>query len=206
VVAKFLACLVLVVMVGFTGLAHQESERKPSGHSFSFRPGQPLYIATLRRNVGRGHEITDTNIGLGHDLDIEKRVRKEIEAQKVFKIVDKPSEAEFVFLVHVDASIAEALVLLPETYRQYKDRPIDLDTLREAAYGRYTVGPYLIPRLAKISTSLVEKFHQEVRKAGKQRTNASRIQGRVGNSKGEAERETTRKQAGALPSAEELKL
>lgn len=166
-VAKFLAYLVLIVMVEITGFALQESERKPSGHSFSFRRGQPVYIAALRRNAGRGHEITDTTVGLGHDVDIEKRVKREIEDQKVFKIVEKPSEAEFVFLVHVDASRAEAFVLLPETYRQYKDKPIDLDTLRQAAYGRYTVGPYLVPRLAKISNSLVKKFHEEVMSGGK---------------------------------------
>jgi hypothetical protein len=167
VVAKLLAGLVLLVIVGLTGFAHQVSDRKPSGHSFSFRRGQTVYIAGLRRNVGRGHEITDTTVGFAQGLDIEKQVRKEIQAQKVFKVVDKPSEAEFVFLVHVDASTAEALVLLPETYRQYKDRPIDLDTLREAAYGRYTVGPYLIPRIAKISTSLVKKFHEEAMRDGK---------------------------------------
>ena len=166
-VAKFLACLVLLVMVGLTGFAHQESERKPSGHSFSFRRGQPVYIAGLRRNPGRGHEITDLSFGFAHGLDLDKQVRKEIQAQKIFRVVDKPSEAEFVFLVHVDASTAEALVLLPETYRQYKDKPIDLDTLRQAAYGRYTVGPYLVPRLAKISNSLVKKFHEEVMSGGK---------------------------------------
>lgn len=167
-VAEFLAYLVLIVMVEITGFALQESERKPSGHSFSFRRGQPVYIAALRRNLGSGHEITDLSFGFAHGLDIEKQVRKEIQAQKVFKVVDKPSEAEFVFLVHVDASTAEALVL-PETYRQYKDRPIDLDTLRKAAYGRYTVGPYLIPRLAKISNSLVKKFHEEAMRGGNER-------------------------------------
>ena len=165
-VGKSFAGLVLIMMLGLTGFARQESERKPTGQSFSFRPGQPVYIAALRRNVGRGHEITDLTVGFGHDLDIEKRVRKEIEAQKVFKVVDKPSEAEFVFLVHVDASKAEGLALLPETYSQYKDRPIDLDALRKAAYGDYTVGPYLTPRLGKISNSLVKKFHEEVKKGG----------------------------------------
>lgn len=165
-VGKSFDGLVLLTILGVTAFAHQESARKPSGQSFSFRPGQPVYIAALRRNVGRGHEITDLTVGFSHDLDIEKQVRKEIEAQKVFKVVDKPSEAEFVFLVHVDASRAEGLALLPETYRQYKDRPIDLDALRKAAYGRYTVGPYLIPRLGKISNSLVRNFHEEVRKEG----------------------------------------
>jgi hypothetical protein len=167
VVAKFLACLVLIMMVEFTGFAHQGSDRKPSGHSFSFRRGQPVYIAALRRNGERGHEITDLSFGFAHGLEIEKQVTKEIQAQKVFKVVDKPSAAEFVFLLHVDASRAEAFVLLPETYRQYKDQPIDLDTLREAAYARYSVGPYLVPRLAKISNSLVKQFHQEVKEGGK---------------------------------------
>lgn len=165
-VGKSFNSLVLIMMLGLTGFAHQESERKPSGQSFSFRSGQSVYIAALRRNVGRGHEITDLTFSFGHDLDIEKQVRKEIQAQKVFKVVDKPSEAEFVFLVHVDASMAEGLALLPETYRQYKDRPIDLGVLREAAYGRYTVGPYLTPRLGKISNHLVKKFHEEVKKDG----------------------------------------
>lgn len=155
--------LSVIVMLGPAGFAHQESDRKPSTHSFSFRPGQPVYIAALRRNVGRGHEITDLTFGFGYDLDIEKQVKKEIQAQKVFKVVDKPSEAEFVFLVHVDASTAEGLALLPETFRQYKDRSIDLDALREAAYGRYTVGPLLIRTLGKISDRLVKKFHEEVK-------------------------------------------
>lgn len=191
---RFLAALVLMVMVGLTGFARQESDRKPSSHSFSFRPGQSVYIAALRRNVGRGHEIADLTLGFGHDLDIEKQVRKEIQAQKVLKVVDKPSEAEIVFLVHADASTVEGLALLPETYRQYKGRPIDLDALRQAAYGRYTVGPYLIPRLAKISNSLVKKFQEEIRKGEKTENDDLRIQGRVGNTKREVDRVTTRKQ------------
>lgn len=193
-VAKFLVGVLLLVMLGLTGFAHQVSDRKPSGHSFSFRRGQTVYIAALRRNVERRHDIIDLTLGFGHDLDIEKRVRKEIQAQKVFKVVDKQSEAEIVFLVHVDASTVEGLALLPETYRQYKDRPIDLDALRQAAYGRYTFGPYLIPRLAKISNSLVKKFQEEIRKGENPENDDLRIQGRVGNTKGEVGRVTTRKQ------------
>lgn len=165
-VRKLLAGLLLVMMPAFNGLARQGGENKPSGQPFALRPGQTVYIAAFRRNVGHGHEINDLAFGFGHDLDTEKRVRKEIEARRDFRVVDKLSEAEFVFLVHVDTSTAEGLALPPETYRRYKDRSLDLDALREAAYGRYLVGPYLIPTLGKISNRLIEKLHEQVKKGG----------------------------------------
>jgi len=64
--------------------------------------------------------------------------------------------------VHDNA--AEGLAVAPEKYTQTKADLFkgDLDPLRDAAYGRYLVGPFKLPMLGRISAQLVEKFHDEV--------------------------------------------
>ncbi len=153
---------VLALALTLTGLSPQNSESKIPGQSFSFRRGQAVYLAAFRQVIHREHAATDHTVNIVQELDVERRIRKEFEALQIFKVVDKPSEAEFVFLVYVDGSTAEGLALAPEKYAQYKGK-FDLDALREAAWARALVGPYKIPTLGKISNQLAKKFHETVR-------------------------------------------
>ena len=163
---KILVGLVLVIVLMPVAFGRQDSGRTMQAESLTFRRGQPVYIAAFRQVIHREDKTTSHTVGIAQELDVEKRVRKEFEDSRFFKVVDKLSEAEFVFLVYVDSSTGEALTLAPEKYRQHKEK-FDLDTLREAAYGRYLVGPFLIPTLGKISDRLSESFHKDAMKGDK---------------------------------------
>lgn len=161
-IRRILGGSVLILALTLTGLSRQSGESKIPGQSFSFRRGQAVYLAAFRQVIHREHTTTDHMVTIVQELDIERRVRKEFEALQIFKVVDKPSAAEFVFLVYVDGSTAEGLALAPEKYAQSKGK-FDLDALREAAWERAQVGPYKIPTLGKISNQLVKKFHETAR-------------------------------------------
>lgn len=156
---RFLLILVLAATVTTTGSAYQTGERKAT-QPFAFRSGQSLYISAIRRVDEHRHRTINQAPSFGHDLDSEKRIRKEVESVGVFKVVDKISDADFVLLVHIDSSTAEAIALAPEDYRRNREK-FDLDTMREAAFGRSLVGPFKIPTLGKMCDRLVEKFHQD---------------------------------------------
>lgn len=156
---KLLQGFVLVIALALTGFTQQNIGPTVPGQSAAFRQGQPVYIAAFRQAIHHERRGTEHTALVAQELDLEKRVRKEFEAIGVFKVVDKISEAEFVFLVYVDSSTAEGLVLVPEKYRQLKEK-FDLDMLREAAYGRHIVGPFKLPTSGKISDRLVKKFHE----------------------------------------------
>lgn len=145
---------VFFVLLGFAGQAiGQEGDE-----SFSFRRGQKIYINVFHRlhnaaALGRGIDLTFTN-----DLNYEASLRNKFEERQVFKVVEKLSEADFVFLVYVDGSSAEGLAVSSQTYTKYKEKQ-DMDTLREAAFGRYLVGPYTFPGRGKVTRALSDKFH-----------------------------------------------
>src|SRR6185503_3575300 len=145
--------------------ARQGGERQTQRQSLTVRRGQTAYIAAFRQ-FHHEHRATEPAVKVIQELDVERRVRKEFEDLGFFKVVDKLSEAEFVFLVYVDSSTAEGLTLPPEKYRQAKEK-FDLDMLREAAYGRYLVGPFRIPTLGRISDRLSKSFHKDVMKRDK---------------------------------------
>ncbi len=157
-----LSGFVLVLGLALTGLAQQSSESKTPMQSFTFRPGQKVYIAAFRHGVHQQYRGATLTASIAQELDAEKRVRNEFEARQIFKVVDKLSAAEFVFLVYIDGSTAEGLALAPEDYALYKG-DFDLDEMREMACVRTLVGPYRIPTLGKISNHLVKKFHEVVK-------------------------------------------
>lgn len=154
-----LISLVLVLALVPAAFGLQDGKRTMQGQSLTFRRGQSVYLAAFRQ-FHHEHRATESTVRVIQELDVEKRVRKEFEDLGFFKVVDRLSEAEFVFLVYVDSSTGEGLTLPPEKYRQAKEK-FDLDTLREAAFGRHVVGPFRIPTLGKIIDRLSKSFHKD---------------------------------------------
>lgn len=155
--------LVFVAVLASHGLHAQDSNREPAARPFTFRNGQVVYIVvyhTIEHFTAYGRYPTPpTNIVDAH-LPAEQRVRKEFEKRQVYKVVEKASEADFVFLVVIHDSAAEGLALAPEKYTQYPNK-FGIEALRETAYARSAVGPFKIHTLGKISDRLVEAFHEK---------------------------------------------
>ena len=103
---------------------------------------------------------------INNDLDAERKVRKRIEEWQYFKVAEKPSDADFVFLINLDQSSMEGLAIPYEAYRQHFKDKFDLDALREAAYGRYLIGPLKLPTLSRLSDRLVKQFREKVARPG----------------------------------------
>ena len=99
---------------------------------------------------------------INYDLDAERKVRKRIELWRYFKVADKLSDADFVFLVRLDGSSMEGLAIPFEAYSRYFKERFDLDALRDAAVGRYLIGPLKLPTLSRLSDRLVEEFREKV--------------------------------------------
>ena len=149
--------------------------------AFKFQQGQMIYVTAFRRadelihvnpsnNPGRGN--VERHLYYDHDLGAEKQVRNRIEKWRFFQIVDKASQSDFVFLVHVDSNALEGIVLPREAYLQFKekfskDSQIDFESLRETAYQRYLAGPFIISTLGSMRDRLIDRFREAVAKAGK---------------------------------------
>jgi hypothetical protein len=99
---------------------------------------------------------------INNDLDAERKVRKRIEEWKYFKIAEKPSDADFVFLVNLDESSIEGLAIPFEAYRRHFKEKFDLDALRDDAFGRYLIGPLKLPTLSRLTDRLVKQFRERV--------------------------------------------
>lgn len=161
---KILISVALVLALASPGLNAQNSEQKAKPQPFTFRRGQSVYIAAFHREESYPRTPFG-QIVIGENLAAQARVRKEFEKWQAFKIADKLTEADFVFVVFIHDSAAEGLAIAPENYNQFKDDlyKSDLVASRETAYGRYLVGPYKIPTLGKISNQLVRKFQAETK-------------------------------------------
>jgi|GEM_PF-1482175 len=131
------------------------------------RAGQSLYIVAFTRTLlpvtndngeatGRFREYFDTN------LDAERKVRKRMEEWRYFRIAEKPSEADFVFLVNLDDSSIEGLVIPFEAYRTHYKEKYDIDALRDSASGRYIAGPLKLATITRLSDRLVKEFRESV--------------------------------------------
>jgi len=154
--------LAFMIIILSAGLSNGQSNSQP----FRFRSGQSMYIvafcvihAPLVLNevpVGQQGEYINT------DLDAERKVRKRIEEWHYFKVAEKLSEADFVFLVNRDDSSMEGLAIPADAYRQHFKEKFDLDALRDAAYGRYLIGPLKLPTLTRLSDRLVKQFQEKV--------------------------------------------
>lgn len=163
-----LGAAALVIALALAALAGQESARKPAARAFTFRQGQPIYIAAFHRV----HEPSVYPTGardryvLRNDVEFEAHLRKEFEKKRVFQLADKLSEAEVVFLAYREEDAAEGYALAPDKYTEFKSQldpltgQLDLDALREAAYGRYVAGHFKFATSGRISNRLVKKFHE----------------------------------------------
>ena len=103
---------------------------------------------------------------INYDLDAERKVRKRIEEWHYFKVAEKLSQADFIFLVNLDESSIEGLAIPYEAYRRHFKEKFDLDALREAAMGRYLIGPLKLPTLSRLSDRLVQQFREKLTKQG----------------------------------------
>ena len=137
----------------------------PAPRPFSLRQGQSVYIVAFTRTLITVGTDADGQGGHPKDffdfqLDVEKKVRNEIEKWKFFRVADKPSDADFVFLVSYHYSTMEGLAIPFDAYeRHFKDK-FDLDALRDAAYGRAISGPLKLPTLGRLSSRLVKDFRE----------------------------------------------
>jgi hypothetical protein len=138
---------------------------------FAFRAGQSMYIVAFRRMA---LPITDASGEVSggyrdyfdYDLDAERKIRSEIEEWKFFRVADKPSEADFFLLVNLNASSMEGLAISREAYTRHFKEKFDLDSLRDAAYGRYLAGPLKLPTLGRLSDRLVKQFRERLSRDG----------------------------------------
>ncbi|HEV3471109.1 MAG TPA: hypothetical protein VG148_17420 [Pyrinomonadaceae bacterium] len=138
----------------------------PSAPPFAFRAGQAIYIVAYRTVLptvtadaaasSAGPDYRDSA------LDVERELRKKIEKWGFFTVVDRPSRADFIFLVNFDDGAAEGLALPLGAYqRHYKDE-FDLDALRDAAHGRFLAGPLKLPTVGRLTERLVRQFRERV--------------------------------------------
>ena len=156
----------LAFLILAAGPGHSQSNQSPP----PFRAGQSMYIVAFRHihfpilleqiETGRQREY------INNDLDAERKIRKEIEEWQFFKVAEKPSEADFIFLVRIDDSSIEGLAIPYSAYRRHYKEQFDLDALRDAAFGRYLVGPLKFPTLGRLTDRLVKQFRERVPKPG----------------------------------------
>lgn len=164
--AKTLRLTAVLAALCVAAVASQTSAR-PAQSSFSFRSGQTVYIVAFTRSLitvgadanGNGGRISEY---FDYQLDAEKKVREKFEEWKFFRIADRPSDADFVFLVNMDGSAMEGLVLPLDAYNQHFKEKFDIDALRDASYGRYISGPLKLPTLSRLSDRLVKQFRERV--------------------------------------------
>ena len=154
--------LAFVIIILAAGSGYAQSSPPP------FRSGQSMYIVAFR--IIQFPLILDPIPSdrqreyINNDLDAERKVRKRIEEWQFFKVAEKPSDADFIFLVNLDESSIEGLAIPVEAYRQHFKERFDLDALRDAAFGRYLIGPLKLPTLTRLSDRLVKQFREKVGK------------------------------------------
>jgi hypothetical protein len=165
--ASFLvSALVFLIVI----LAADDSFGQSNPRPLNFHAGQSMYIVAFRRfqfpilldeaPVDRQREY------INYDLDAERKVRKRIEEWHFFRVAEKLSDADFIFLVNLDESSIEGLAIPFEAYRQHFKEKFDLDALREAAFGRYLIGPLKLATLSRLSDRLVQQFREKLTKPG----------------------------------------
>jgi hypothetical protein len=159
--------LAFVIIILAAGSGNGQSNPPPS----TFRAGQSMYIVAFRLTTQYPLILDEAGLDrqrdyINYDLDAERKVRKRIEEWQFFKVAEKLSQADFIFLVSLDESSIEGLAIPLEAYRQHFKEKFDLDALREAAFGRYLIGPLKLPTLSRLSDRLVQQFRERVTKPG----------------------------------------
>jgi hypothetical protein len=147
--------------------ARAAEAQTPARQPFGLRQGQTVYIVAFTRTLITVGTDADGNGGYPKDyfdfqLDVEKKVRNEIEKWKYFRVADKPSDADFVLLVSYHYSTMEALAISFDTYDRHFKEKFDLDALRDAAYGRAISGPLKLPTLSRLSSRLIKDFRRKL--------------------------------------------
>ena len=146
-------------------LAAVPSDAQSNPQPLTFRPGQSMYIVAYRSYTPYYVDETPTDRvreRIDYDLDAERKVRKRIEEWHFFKVAEKLSEADFIFLVQLDESSIEGLAIPVDAYRRHFKEKFDLDALRDAAFGRFLIGPLKLPTLSRLSDRLVKQFREKV--------------------------------------------
>ncbi len=161
--ARPAGALVFVFLLAAEAAAQTPAQPQP----FSLRQGQSVYIVAFTRALITVGTDAEGNGGYQKDyfdfqLDVEKKVRDEIEKWKYFRVADKPSDADFVLLVSYHYSTMEALAISFDTYDRHFKEKFDLDALRDAAYGRAISGPLKLPTLGRLSDRLVKDFREKL--------------------------------------------
>lgn len=163
---KTLSLTAVIAALCVAAFARPASAR-PVQSPFNFRSGQSVYIVAFTRTLITVGADSDGNGGAPREyfdlqLDTEKKVREKFEEWKFFRVADRPSDADFVFLVNMDGSAMEGLALPLDAYNRHFKEKFDLDALRDAAYGRYISGPLKLPTLSRLSDRLVKQFREKI--------------------------------------------
>ena len=158
-----IVAMLLVTGASFTSAGAQTAELRKSTDPFAFRRGQAVYVTafhTIDHSAARRTSGVGPSPLIDNHLPAEFRIRQDFEERGVYKLVNKASDADFVFLVLIDDSAAEGLALAPRAFADHRN-PLDLSVLREAAYARSIIGPLKLHNLGRISDRLVKRFHDE---------------------------------------------
>jgi hypothetical protein len=163
--SRFTPALAFVIVILTAGISNGQSNPAP----MSFRAGQSMYIVAFRLTTQYPVVLDEVGVDrqrdyINYDLDAERKVRKRIEEWKFFRVAEKLSQADFIFLVSLDESSIEGLAIPIDAYRQHFKEKFDLDALREAAFGRYLIGPLKLPTLSRLSDRLVQQFREKLPK------------------------------------------
>ena len=149
-------------------LAAHHINGQSNSQPLTFRSGQSMYIVAFRQfqqfALDPSQCCPPQPEYINNALDVERKVRKQIEEWHYFRVAEKPSEADFIFLVNLDESSIEGLAIPFEAYRLHFKERFDLDALREAAFGRYLIGPLKLPTVTRLSDRLVKQFREKVTK------------------------------------------
>lgn len=157
--------LAFVIIILSAGLSNGQTNTPP----LTLRAGQSMYIVAFRLTTQYPVILDEAGLDrqrdyINYDLDAERKVRKRIEEWQFFKVAEKLSQADFIFLVSLDESSIEGLAIPLDAYRQHFKEKFDLDALRDAAFGRYLIGPLKLPTLGRLSDRLVKQFREKVTK------------------------------------------
>src|SRR5262245_547479 len=100
-----------LIIILAAGTGYGQSKPSPS----SFRSGQSMYIVAFRTfqfpYVSDESCVSCQRDSINYDLDAERKVRKRIEEWHYFKVAEKLSDADFIFLVRLDGSSMEGLAI-----------------------------------------------------------------------------------------------
>lgn len=133
-----------------------------SQEDFQFEVGQTAYVVAMKTNGSP-------------DFSTEQKIRKEFKNKKKFDLAPSLSSADFVFLMFAeyeynqvvvsgvgigseDMKSASALVVLPETYSEYK---ASLYMMRDEALWQYTKNNNMW-RTGGLPGNIVKAFHKDV--------------------------------------------